>query len=142
MAPDFRPHQPGLRKLLGDLEAAIMVVVWDRPEGTRLTVREVHEALRESRDPAYTTVMTVMGNLAKKGVLAVEKAGVAYHYYAPLTREAFTEHAVGEVVSGLLDDFAAPAMAHFAKALDGEGDAALLARLRGMIEGARKGPQA
>ena len=37
----FRPRQPGLRKLLGDLEAEIMEVVWAVPKGQRFTGRAV-----------------------------------------------------------------------------------------------------
>lgn len=137
MPETFRPHQPGLRKLLGDLEAAIMEVVWNHPLGARLTVRDVYESLRETRDPAYTTVMTVMGNLAKKGVLGVEKSGTAYHYFAPLSREAFTEKAIGEIVDGLMDDFALPALAHFARAVDDVQTDGVLTRLKGLIAQAR-----
>ena len=102
MTDTIRLHQPGLRKLLGDLEASIMEVVWDRDPGARLTVRDVYEALLAQRKIAYTSVMTVMSNLAKKGVLAVEKEGTAYLYRAPRSREQFTRDAVGAIVSELL----------------------------------------
>lgn len=55
---------------LGELEAVIMDRLWSwaRP----VTVREVLEDLQRSRTIAYTTVMTVMDNLYKKGILARE----------------------------------------------------------------------
>ena len=113
----FHPGRPGLRKLLGDLEADIMQAVWDRGDAP-VTVREIHEALEASRKIAYTTVMTVMGNLARKGLLQAEKSGKAHLYRATETYEQFTERAVGRIVEELLKDFSAPAIAHFARAVD------------------------
>jgi predicted transcriptional regulator len=112
----FHPGRPGLKKLLGELEAEIMQVVWARPDAA-ITVREVYEVLGETRKIAYTTVMTVMGNLAKKGLLAVEQTGKAYAYRATQTYERFTEAAVTRIVDELLKDFTDPAIACFTRAL-------------------------
>lgn len=137
MEGSFRPRQPGLRKLLGDLEAEVMEVVWSRPEGARLSVRDVYEALLTQRKAAYTTVMTVMGNLAKKNVLAVEKEGTAYLYHAPMSREAFTDRTVGAIVDELIHDFSSATLAHFARALETRDDDTV-ARLREMIARAKQ----
>ena len=115
--PTFHPGRPGLRKLLGDLEADIMQAVWNRGQEP-VTVREIHEALEASRKIAYTTVMTVMGNLARKGILQTEKSGKAHLYRATETYEQFTERAVGRIVEELMKDFSAPAIAHFARAVN------------------------
>ena len=50
--------------------------LWDASEP--LTVRQVHERLAGQRDLAYTTVMTVLDRLAKKGVVAQQRADRAY----------------------------------------------------------------
>ncbi|MGH3682389.1 MAG: BlaI/MecI/CopY family transcriptional regulator [Natronosporangium sp.] len=73
---------------LGELEAAVMdrLWTWDRP--TR--VREVVEDLRPERNLAYTTVMTVMDNLHRKGLLARERDGRAYRYRPAASREEHT----------------------------------------------------
>lgn len=135
MSDTIRLRRQGLRKLLGDLEASIMEVVWAREPGARLTVREVYEALLERRKIAYTSVMTVMGNLAKKGVLVVEKEGTAYVYIAPLTQAEYTARQVGAIVAELVTDFADPALAHFSKALEGAGlPADTIAELRARID--------
>jgi predicted transcriptional regulator len=115
----FHAGRPGLRKLLGDLEADIMEAVWARGEGL-ITVRDILSDLEPKRELAYTTVMTVMGNLAKKGLLKAEKAGKAHLYLATQTRDAFTEAAVARVVNELLKDFAGPAMAHFSRVMGEE----------------------
>ena len=60
---------------LGDLERAIMDVLWDTD--TSLTVREVSARLTE-RNLAHTTVMTVLDRLAKKGFARRERDGRAW----------------------------------------------------------------
>jgi predicted transcriptional regulator len=59
---------------------------WNRP----VTVREVLEDLRQERSIAYTTVMTVMDNLRRKGWLRREAEGRAYRYEAVSTRAAYS----------------------------------------------------
>ena len=127
----FRPGQPGLRKILGDLEAAIMEEVW--AQGDWVTVRQIADVLKVQRGSAYTTVMTVMGNLAEKGLLHVDKLPHSHRYRPTQSREAFTRTAVGYVIDQLLTDFADPALAHFAERLSGDGEtdwATLLRRIQ------------
>ena len=69
----------------GDLEMAIMDVMWDG-DG-RYVVREVRERLRYGRPIAYTTVMTVMNILHRKGVLHRDKLGRAWQYWPVEARE-------------------------------------------------------
>ena len=63
---------------LGDLERAVMDVLWDVVPGTSdgVTVREVADAL-DGRELAYTTVMTVLDRLAGKGMVQREREGRA-----------------------------------------------------------------
>jgi predicted transcriptional regulator len=72
---------------LGELEEAVMTRVWrwNRP----VTVREVLEDLQHSRSIAYTTVMTVMDNLRRKGWLRRKTEGRAYRYEAVSTRAGY-----------------------------------------------------
>jgi len=82
---------------LGQLEAAVMERVWagDRP----VLVREVLEDLKQDRPLAYTTVMTVMDNLHKKGFLSRERQGRAYAYRAMRSREEHTAEIMEEVLA-------------------------------------------
>ncbi|MFT4294937.1 MAG: BlaI/MecI/CopY family transcriptional regulator [Micropruina sp.] len=64
--------------VFGELEQAVMDVLWSSP--TALSVRAVQAALAGERELAYTTVMTVMDRLAKKGQLLRELDGRAWHY--------------------------------------------------------------
>src|SRR5690349_17917600 len=75
-------------KELGDLEREVMTQLWDDAEP--LTVRQVHDELSRDRDLAYTTVMTVLDRLAKKGVVLQQKADRAYKYAPAQTREELT----------------------------------------------------
>ena len=79
---------------LTEVELEIMHVVWELGEAT---VKQVHDVLAARRTVAYTTVMTMLGLLAKKGHLKREESGKAFVY-----RPA---HPKGRVVSKMLDDF-------------------------------------
>jgi predicted transcriptional regulator len=65
---------------LGNLERDVMDQIWAAT--APVTVRDVHEALAVERDLAYTTVMTVLDRLAKKGVVHRVRDGRAYRYQA------------------------------------------------------------
>jgi len=80
----------------GALEAAIMEVMWagDRP----YVVREVRDRLRYGRPVAYTTVMTVMDILHRKGVLHRDKLGRAWRYRPVEAREDHDARLMVEVL--------------------------------------------
>jgi len=94
-----------------------MHVVWDAEEAT---VRTVLSALNETsgRSRAYTTVMTVMGNLARKGLLTRRREGRTDVYRAVVSREAYAEARAREQVRSLVDDYGDVALAHFAREVD------------------------
>jgi predicted transcriptional regulator len=78
-----------------------MDVLW-AAEGSRwLTVREVHGALSEDRDLAYTTVMTVLDRLARKELVGQQREGRAFLYRARASRAELT----AELMHEALDDF-------------------------------------
>lgn len=101
----FRPDRPGIRKVLGDLEAEVMEVIWARPANQGTTVREVFEILYERRRIAYTTVMSTMARLARKRLLRAEKVEAAYVYYPALSEEDFVSGFVGRILEDLLVSF-------------------------------------
>ena len=91
------------RSGVGDLERAVLEVLWGLPDGERTTVREVHTALSGDRDIAYTTVMTVLERLARKEVVDQQRDGRAYTYRAAATRGEMT----ADMMRATLDDFGA-----------------------------------
>ena len=71
---------------LGELERAVMEVLWEREPPA--TARDVGRAL-VNRDLAYTTVMTVLDRLTRKGFVHRERTGRAWSYTPAASREAY-----------------------------------------------------
>jgi len=84
---------------IGSLEADILAVVWEKD---RTTVRAVYETLRQRRQIAYTTVMTVMNNLVKKHLLAQDKSNIAYVYTPAIPGREVAETVLVSVVEKLI----------------------------------------
>jgi len=82
-----------------------MTQLWDA--GEPLTVRQVHERLSRQRDLAYTTVMTVLDRLAKKGVVSQQRADRAYRYAPAQTREEMTAAVMLDALTASEDQDAA-----------------------------------
>src|SRR5712692_5730218 len=116
----FRPDRPGIRKVLGDLEAEIMELVWTRPTGQGTTVRDVFEILYERRRIAYTTVMNTMTRLARKNLLRVKKKDQAYIYYQAFTQQEFVSRFVGRILENLFVSFSGATLEGLDALLDRE----------------------
>ncbi|SEP53553.1 BlaI/MecI/CopY family transcriptional regulator [Amycolatopsis saalfeldensis] len=86
---------------LGELEASVMDVLWNVAEPMR--VREVLDELNQDRNLAYTTVMTVLDNLHRKGWVEREMQNRAYHYRATSSREEATAQTVRELLDSTED---------------------------------------
>jgi predicted transcriptional regulator len=96
-------------RTLGELEAAVMDRIW--AGATPVLVRDVVEALRPERPLAYTTVMTVMDNLYRKGWLRRERDGRAWRYEASGSRGSYTAELMKDALSATEDR--GSALAHF-----------------------------
>jgi predicted transcriptional regulator len=107
----------------GELEAVIMHRIWahDGP----VTVRDIYGELRQERPIAYTTVMSTMDNLHRKGWLARERDGKAYRYTAVASREEYSARLMREALADAGDTEVV--LSHFVEAMDGEQSAALRA---------------
>lgn len=111
----FRFNQSGLKKFLGDLECDIMELVWKKANPT-ITVRQIHDILRQQREIAYTTVMTTMARLAEKGLLKIIGQDRLAHCYVPdKTREDFVRDAVARVLAKFMREFPEESQAALAK---------------------------
>jgi predicted transcriptional regulator len=106
-----RRHPATIDHLLGELEAAIMRLMWAVDTAT---VREIFDRLHaHGRSLAYTTVMTVMARLAEKQLLTRELAGKTHIYRAALTEDQFVRAAAAKRVQALVDEFGDVAIAQF-----------------------------
>jgi len=103
----------------------------------RTNVRAVMEALnkRRRKDRAYTTYMTVMARLHRKGLLEREREGRTDVYWPRLTREEFQRARAQQEVSTLVGEFGEVALVHFAREMD-KLDPARLRQLRRLARGA------
>ena len=93
-----KPRKPG--DIPPPLELHCLRVLWDLKEGS---VKDVRSAIAGSRQLAYTTVMTVLDRLVKKGGLERKKSGRSFIYVPLLSREALRKLAVKEVVDSFFE---------------------------------------
>ena len=113
-------------------ELAIMKVIWRLGKAT---VRDVYEALREKRDIAYTTVMTMMKILEDKGYLKKTRLDRAYEYRPTKPRHQVIGALVRDFLDRVFDGAAAPLLVHLAKDRRlSKDDKALIRKLTEEIE--------
>ncbi|MBE0446711.1 MAG: BlaI/MecI/CopY family transcriptional regulator [Actinobacteria bacterium] len=86
---------------LGELEACIMQIIWQRG---RVTVKDVFIDIYPKRRLAYTTIMTVMRRLTEKGILEQDRSTRTYFYTPKVDQEkmalVIVENVLNKVVSG------------------------------------------
>jgi predicted transcriptional regulator len=111
-------------------ELEIMKVVWSRGHAT---VRDVYEALLRDRNIAYTTVMTMMNVLEKKGHLRKKAEGRSFLYRPTRPQRQVVGSMVREFVQRVFGGSAAPLLAHLLEEehLTSEELDALARRIRG-----------
>lgn len=80
---------------LGETEMEVLHHVWELEEAT---VRQVRERILETRDVAYTTIMTVMKNLAEKDYLKYRKEGVTYVYSPAREPDSVRSSLIGDLM--------------------------------------------
>ncbi len=109
---------------LGDLERAVMEQLWAADEP--MTVRQVHAGLSAERELAYTTVMTVLQRLSKKGLVR-QRRGARAHRYSPTRThdELVAELMVDALSSGTEVGARTGALVHFVERVTADEAAAL-----------------
>jgi len=94
----FKAPREAVLSSLGPLERKVLDAAWKLK---RANVRDVVEAFKEKL--AYTTIMTTLDRLYKKGYLDRELHGRAFSYSPRLTHEQMQIGILGDVITGLLD---------------------------------------
>ena len=119
---------------LGSLESELMERIWHRGE---LSVREVHAEFASRL--AYTTVMTTMDRLYKKGMLQRRKVGKAFIYVAALTEQEYQEQLTHHLFGMVLHDGknSGVVLSNFVDAVS-DTDEKLLARLDQLVKAKRR----
>ena len=121
----------------GVLERDVLRVLWNERD---LAVRDVQSRL--SRPAAYTTVMTTLDRLYKKGILQRRQDGRAFVYAAALTAPELRASIAGRVLAGILrsqDSDAMPVLSNFVESVGRQdGGPELLERLESLVREKRR----
>ncbi len=88
------------REVPPPLELLCLRALWSLGEGN---VKAVQQIVAESRPLAYTTIMTVLDRLVRKGMLARRKVGRSFCYAPQATRDAARRAALRELLEGYFD---------------------------------------
>jgi len=88
------------REVPPPLELLCLKALWSLQEGN---VRDVQQIVAQSRPLAYTTIMTVLDRLVRKGKLARRKVGRAFVYRPETPRDELRRVAIRELVDGFFD---------------------------------------
>lgn len=120
---------------LGELEAAVMGVVWK--QAVPMTARDVCDRLKGRKERAYTTIMTTMDRLHRKGLLDRRKDGLAWRYEAVMNAREFAKALADSLAMRILSAGEDTALSAFVDAT-ANVDEALLDRLEQLIEQKRR----
>lgn len=113
-----RSTPTGLSAIFGTLELRVMETLWRRADG--VTVRDLQPDFPGS---AYTTLMTTLDRLHRKGVLERRKDGRAFVYTPVSSREAFESQLVTRALTPLLQGSAAqPILSFFVEEVSRQDD--------------------
>lgn len=115
----------GTASPLGPLEASVMEELWRR--GGWSSVTDLMPAFRSKL--AYSTIKTILNNLADKGHVQKRSAGRANEFSAASTREAFEDRIVADLVKPLVTQYRSPLLAHIVDQLDDDEDILELERM-------------
>ena len=88
------------REVPPPLELMCLRALWLLEEGN---VRAVRQVVAQTRPLAYTTIMTVLDRLVRKGMLARRKVGRAFVYAPQASRDTMRRAAVRELLEGYFD---------------------------------------
>ena len=113
---------------LGDLQLAILRVLWDRGEAT---VAEVHAALLEERGLALTTIATMLAKMEKKGVVAHATEGRRFVYRPKLRERDVHRSMVKDLIERVFQGDASALVNHLLSEREIRGDE--LAQLKELI---------
>lgn len=124
----FKTARQHIAQVLGELERQILGHLWERGE---VSVRQVHSAFGDRA--AYTTVMTTLDRLYKKGLLRRHKEGRAFIYAPQMSREEFERVVAKDMIDGLLGRNAEPVLAYIVESVS-ERNRALLDELDRLVK--------
>ena len=114
---------------LTEVELKYMDILWTKGEGT---VQEVADILSKNEPVAYTTALTILGILERKGYLKHRKVSYAFIYYPVVEREDVRRNAIQDIIKKFFDN--SPELLVLNVLDDEQINSDELLRLREMIE--------
>lgn len=122
------------RQILGELQHAIMAVLW-ASAGAEATTADVHEALRGERRLALTTIATMMRKMEQKGLVVHRVDGRQFVYRPTVSEDQVRRSMVGELVGRLFGGDPKALVAHLVS--ENEIDPRELEALRRRVDAKR-----
>jgi predicted transcriptional regulator len=113
---------------VGELEASVLAALWD---GGELATPDVFNRVGRPRGLAYTTILTVLQRLLRKGLVSRRTQGKAHTYSATLSREQFSERR-GELLAGAMVGLGTAGLSAFLAEAQ-RLDPAFMAKLRSQL---------
>jgi predicted transcriptional regulator len=100
------------RNQLGDLQHAIMQVLWKQGEQGEAAAADVHRALWQERRLAPTTIATMLAKMERKGVVTHRTEGRRYLYRPTVTESEVRRSMLGDLTDRLFDGSVAAVVSH------------------------------
>ena len=113
---------------LGELEGPVLETLWESGE---LSTPVVHERIGKPRGLAYTTILTVLQRLHKKGLAGRREEGRSHVYFAAISREEFSRRR-GRALAASLAGLGEAGIAGFIAEAE-RGDHAVFDRLKAKL---------
>jgi len=120
--------------MFGSGEQLVLEALWEKGS---LTGRAIFEEVSRSKGLAYTTVLTVVSRMVKKGSVKRKKAGGIYIFEAALKKPEFERHVASTVIKGIVEISPAHAVSAFVDVLS-QYDARRFDEIMKVIEEMRK----
>ncbi len=132
IAPSDGPSGPTLRSRLGPLEWRVLEALWARDGAA--SVRDLTPAFA---DIAYTTLMTTLERLHRKGLLGRRKDGRAFYYEPVMSRAQFHADRAAQALRAALAGTAPGLLLSYLVEEVSQRDRALLDELAALVEARR-----
>lgn len=106
----FKKNESELEGILGSLEKDIMEVLWERQTASG---KEVFESIKQSKDVALTTVLTVLDRLTKKELVKKVRENTLFVYKPMMQKDKFLEQVSAETFKRVMSISSLDAVASF-----------------------------
>jgi predicted transcriptional regulator len=110
----FNSSEQGLEKIIGRLERSILDILW---ENQGIPGREIHQRMLNERKLAYTTTLTILDRMVKKGSALRKKEGSLFLYYPSMKKEEFEQRVASTMIRGIYEMAPSPAISAFVEIL-------------------------